>query len=155
MTRIAWMRTLRPLVAGATTALLLAGTAAAQQVRWEDPAPLGAGQRGSLDLVFDDTQPAGRVELPALDGLTVLGAPSRQSSTSIVNGARSAQPHPVLSGARRARRLDHHSVLRGRDRRRHADRRALTVEVGAATVPGGARGGDDPLSDVVAARLTP
>jgi hypothetical protein len=68
--------------------LVLTGTARAQQVYWEAPGSLGAGQRASLDLVFADTEPAGAVDVPSVDDLTLLGPPAQQSSISIINGAR-------------------------------------------------------------------
>jgi hypothetical protein len=73
-----------------STALILAfGLAAdpcyAQTVHWKDPGPLGLGQPGSLELVFEDTSPEGEVELPAVAGLEVLGAPSTSTQFTVQN----------------------------------------------------------------------
>src|SRR5215470_14478962 len=145
----------RALLAGAIGWLTLSATAHAQQVYWDDPGTLGAGQRTTLDLVFAGTEPAGAVTLPHVDGLTVLGPPSQESSVSIVNGARSGSMtlgFPVR--AEREGRL----AIPAFDLPTTAGRSsvaALTLEVGAATVPGGARGAATRVDDVVEARLTP
>jgi len=72
--------------------------AQAQRVYWDDPGPLGAGQRGAIDLVFADTQPAGRVVPPHVDDLTIAG----QSGIQHFNRQRPAQRqrHPELSDPR-------------------------------------------------------
>ncbi|MGH3055433.1 MAG: hypothetical protein ACRDL7_10700, partial [Gaiellaceae bacterium] len=63
----------RTLLASMLGTLCAMGIAVAQEVSWTDPGPLGAGQHATLDLVFNETQPAGAVHLPAIDGMSVLG----------------------------------------------------------------------------------
>ena len=82
------MTTKRMLIAGVLT-LCATATAFAQDVSWTNPGPLGAGQRATLDLVFEGTRPSGAVRLPAIDGVSVVGSPSESSRISIVNGRRS------------------------------------------------------------------
>jgi hypothetical protein len=70
--------------------LVLLATPAFADVYWQRPDALGAGQRGALELVFEDSEPTAPVTLPAVDGLRLLGAPSQANTISIVNGRRSA-----------------------------------------------------------------
>jgi BatD DUF11 like domain len=138
------------------TALMLAGTARAQDVSWENPGRLGAGQPAALTLVFVDTEPAGRIAPPQVDGLTVLGPPSQQSSISIVNGARSASltlSFPVRAEREGTITIPSFEVDTSAGTLTVS---ALTLRVGAATLPGnGRRRAGAQLSDVVEARLTP
>jgi hypothetical protein len=146
----------RALLAGAIGWLTLSATAAhAQQVYWDDSITLGAGQRSTLDLVFEGTEPAGPVTLPHIDGLTVLGPPSQESSVSIVNGTRSGSMtlgFPVRAEREGTLAIPAFDVSTTAGRRSVA---ALKLEVGAATLPGGARGAATKVDDVVEARLTP
>ena len=114
----------RTMLAGVLGALVLTGTAHAQRVYWEHPGPLGAGQRAALDLVFADTEPAGPVSLPAVDGLTA--ARTAEPAVDHIDHQRQAQHQPdaELSRARRARRHDHAPAPRRGDGRRSAPRRA-------------------------------
>src|SRR5574340_601428 len=79
----------RTLLASVLGTLCATAAAFAQDVSWTNPGPLGAGQRATLDLVFDGTQPQGTVHLPAIDGLSVVGTPSESSRVAIINGQRS------------------------------------------------------------------
>ena len=149
------LRRLSPLLAGVIGALLLTGAAHAQQVHWDAPGALGAGQRAGLDLVFDGTEPAGRVALPQVDGLTSLGPPSRQSSLSIINGKRSNSltlSFPVRADREGALTIPPFEIETAAGTQRVEP---LTLEVGAATLPGGSRAAAAKMSDVVSARLTP
>jgi len=148
-------QTLRTLLAGAIGVLALSAVAHAQQVYWDDPGTLGAGQRASLDLVFAGTEPSGRVTLPHIDGITVLGPPSQQSSLSIVNGARSGSMtlgFPIRAEREGTLTIPAFEVETTAGRRSVP---ALKLEVGAATLPGAARGAATKVADVVDARLTP
>ncbi len=70
----------------AAVLLLLASNAFAANVRWDNPGRLVARQRTALDLVFEGAKPNGRVTVPHVDGLTILGNPGQGSNVSIVNG---------------------------------------------------------------------
>jgi len=85
-TRRSSLRALATVIAAVAGTLWLATAALAAQVHWEKPGKLAVGQRAGLDLVFEGTAPSRRVDLPDIDGLTVLGAPSQGSNVSIVNG---------------------------------------------------------------------
>ena len=148
-------RTLRTLLAGALGALAIGGAARAQQVYWDDPGSLGAGQRTTLDLIFADTEPAGRVTPPRVDGFTVVGPPSQTSSVQIINGKRSASV--TLSFPVRAEREGSLTIPSFEVETTAGTERvdALRIEVGAATLPGSTRGAAAKVSDVVDARLTP
>jgi tetratricopeptide (TPR) repeat protein len=64
---------------------LLPLAALAQSVRWDPPGgQLGFNQVSQLSLVFEECEPDGEVEPPAVDGLQ-FGRPSQSSQTSIVN----------------------------------------------------------------------
>ena len=138
----------------AILALLLATPTFAAQVYWQDADTLGAGQIGSLELVFADTEPAAPVTLPHVDGLRVLGAPSQSSDISIMNGRRSASL--TLSYPVRAERTGTLHVpafdVETTDGTEHVA--ALDVEVGRATVRD-ASGNARAVEDAVEARLTP
>ncbi len=150
MTRTRALHTL----AAAAGVLALAATAQAQRVYWERPERLGVGERAALDLVFADTQPAGRIVPPRVDDVAVVGPPSEESNISIVNGRRSATT--TLSYPVRASREGTFTVpsfeVDTTDGPQTVE--ALTFEVGAAAAPRGARSGSaaDQLVDV---RLTP
>ena len=136
---------------------ILAATAGAlaQEVSWANPGPLGAGERATLDLVFDDTQPKGAVRLPAIDGLTVVGTPSESSRISIVNGQRSTSvtlSYPVR--AEREGRIEIPTFDVGTIDGQHTVP-AMTVEVGTAMVASKGHRGSTPLSDAVTARMLP
>lgn len=149
MTRVQLLRTMLTALA----ALALAGAAQAQQVYWDSPRPLGAGQRTALDLVFADSEPVGRITPPTVDGLTVLGPPSQQSSVSIINGQRSSSmtlSFPVRAEREGALRLPAFEVQTSAG---PATVDTLALDVGPATLPG--RGAGTKLSDAVQARLTP
>jgi hypothetical protein len=126
----------------------------AAQVYWQQPESLGAGQRGALDLVFEDTQPTGPVALPAVDGLRVLGAPAQTSNLSIVNGRRSASltlSFPVRADQTGALHIPAFDVETSDGVLPVA---ALEVEIDRAAL----RDADGALSavdDAVTARLTP
>ena len=65
--------------------LIAATTLRAQSVRWDPPSgQLGYNQVSELSLVFDECEPDGAPQLPAIDGLQV-GRPSQRSETSMVN----------------------------------------------------------------------
>ena len=64
-------------------AIVIAASTVGADVRWNLSGPVGAGQRATLELVFEGSKPRGEVELPVVDGLTVLGAPSKSSSTQM------------------------------------------------------------------------
>lgn len=65
--------------------LVLSGRCLAQSVRWDPPGgQLGFNQVSQLSLVFEDCEPDGEPQLPAVDGLQ-FGRPSQSSQTSIVN----------------------------------------------------------------------
>ena len=136
---------------------ILAATAGAfaQEVSWTNPGPLGAGQRATLDLVFDDTQPKGAVRLPEINGLSVVGTPSESSRISIVNGQRSASV--TLSYPVRAEREGRVEIpafdVNTADGQYTVP--SITVEVGPATVVSKGRRGSTPLSDAVTARMLP
>lgn len=72
------------LALGLTIALTV-GSAGAQEVGWSLSERLAQGQRGTLDLVFTDCAPVGRVELPKVEGLNILGSPSESRSFSFQN----------------------------------------------------------------------
>src|SRR5262245_23779263 len=156
MTRSRLVHTVRGTLAGAVAALMLAGLAQAQQVFWDAPESLGAGQRSGLDLVFSETVPAGRVVPPRVDGLTVLGPPSEQSSTTIVNGRRRSSltlTFPVRAEREGTITIPAFQVETSAGQETVAPK---TLEVAAATLPGsGGRAGAAKVSDVVEARLTP
>jgi BatD DUF11 like domain len=151
----AYEKTRRMVLASVLGILCATGAAFAQQVSWANPGPLGAGQRATLDLVFDNTQPKGAVHLPAIDGLSVVGTPSESTRMSIVNGQRSDSV--TLSYPVRADREGHivlpafevnttdgpYSVA------------AISVDVGAAMLPGRGRQGGTLVSDAVSARMLP
>lgn len=150
------MRRISIAAAAFAAVLMLAGIAAAQDVTWEEPGPLGAGQPAALSLVFTDTEPLGRVTPPSIDGLTVLGAPSQQSSVSIVNGARSDSlmlTFPVRAQREGSFTIPSFTVETAAGRLAVP---ALTLRVGAAMLPSQRRGSAAaPLDEVVEARLTP
>lgn len=155
MTRNQLVRMRRTLLAGVIGAMVLRDTAHAQQVYWDTPTQLAAGQRGALDLVFDDTRPAGHVAPPHADGLTVVGPPSQQSSTSITNGRRSDSltlRFPVRAEREGTVTIPAFDVETAAGTSTVAP---LVVEVGAAMLPGGGRSAAATVSDVVGARLTP
>ena len=143
------------LCAGVLGVLAAAAGAFAQEVSWTTPGPLGAGQRATLDLVFDDTQPKGAVRLPAIDGLSVVGTPSEASRISIVNGQRSASvtlSYPVR--AEREGRIEIPTFdVNTTDGQYTVP--ALTVDVGAAMVASKGHHGSTSLSDAVTARMLP
>ena len=60
-------------------------SASAQNVHWNVAAPLAAGQRASLDLVFEDCAPIGDIKIPKVAGLEVLGRPGESRQFSVVN----------------------------------------------------------------------
>jgi len=65
--------------------LVLPGRFLAQSIRWDPPGgQLGFNQVSQLSLVFEDCEPDGDTEPPAVDGLQ-FGRPSQSSQTSIVN----------------------------------------------------------------------
>ena len=68
---------------GILATLTMVSGAFAQDVRWNLSGPVGAGQRATLELVFEGARPDEDVELPRVEGLTVLGAPSTSSSTQM------------------------------------------------------------------------
>jgi len=73
-------------VAALAALVLCAAPAAAQSVRWQPPAALAKGERGALELVFEGAEPAGAIALPRIDGLTLLGSPSLQTTMTSING---------------------------------------------------------------------
>ncbi len=132
--------------------LLCAGSAAAQSVYWQ-PTELGAGQRGVLDLVFEDSEPVGPVELPEIAGLRVLGPPSQSTSLSVINGMRTSSvtlSFPVRADQVGTLRIPAFEVETGDGMAAVA---ALELNVGPATVrdQGGA---STRLEDAVHAQLT-
>lgn len=144
-------------VSAALAALVLltaAGPARAAEVYWDAPAALGAGQPGTLDLVFADTEPTAPVALPPVDGLRVLGPPAQSSNLSIVNGQRSASltlSYPVRAEHPGALHVPAFDVDTADGRQRVA---ALDVAVGRAEVRD-ASGAAVAVEDAVQARLTP
>ncbi|MBX3024732.1 protein BatD [bacterium] len=132
----------------------LATPAFAARVHWLEPDAIGAGQTASLDLVFEDTAPAGPIALPHVDGLRVVGAPAQASDISIVNGHRSASltlSYPVRAERTGTLHVPAFDVETSDGTQRVA---ALDLEVGRAMVrdrSGAARA----LEDAVQARLTP
>lgn len=79
--------------------LALAGSAAAQSVRWEPSAGvLGVNQVNELSLVFEGCEPDGDLRLPAVDGLA-FGSPSTSSQTSMswINGRMSSSKTVTLT----------------------------------------------------------
>jgi hypothetical protein len=78
--------TLMPLLA----CVLLASAAFGQDVHWNSPGVLAAGERTNLELEFDETAPAEAVRLPRIDGLQVVGPPSQATNISVVNGRRTS-----------------------------------------------------------------
>ena len=64
-------------------AIVITASTVGADVRWNLSGPVGAGQRATLELVFEGSKPRGEVELPVVDGLTVLGPPSKNSSTQM------------------------------------------------------------------------
>lgn len=152
MTRI---RVVRTLLAAAFGVLGLAGAAQAQRVYWDAPGPLGAGQRAGLDLVFADTEPAGRIVPPRVDDLTIAGPPRRASNIAVINGRRSASvtlSYPIRADHAGRFTIPSFDVETTDGPQTVA---ALTVEVGAATVTGGAHGGAETVDQIVDLRLTP
>jgi hypothetical protein len=149
------MTRIHAVLAALAAALMLAGAARAQDVSWENPGQLGVGQPAALALVFTDTEPAGRVAPPQVDGLTLLGPPQQQT-LSIVNGARSASvtlSFPVRAEREGTIAIPSFAVDTAAGARTVP---ALTVEVGPATLPrNGRQGAAAQVSDVVDARLTP
>ena len=151
---VAWSIRARTALHVAGLLLILAGPARAAQVYWSAPESLGAGQTGSLDLVFEDTEPTGAVTLPTVDGLRVLGAPAQSSDISIINGQRSASltlSYPVRAERTGAMHVPAFDVDTPDGPQRVA---ALDVAVGRAAVRD-ADGGAVAVEDVVQARLTP
>jgi hypothetical protein len=150
------VRTVRMMLASAIVTIALASAAHAQQVYWDAPDALGAGQRNPLSLVFSDTVPAGRVVPPQVDGLTVLGSPSEQSSTTIVNGRRTSRltiTFPVRAEHEGTLTIPPFQVETSAGPRTVAP---VTLQVGAATLPGSGRHGSGAkVADIVEARLTP
>jgi hypothetical protein len=64
-------------------ALLASTTVHAQTVHWEPSAgTLALNQTSELNLVFEQCEPADSFKLPTVPGLTVLGQPSRASTSS-------------------------------------------------------------------------
>jgi hypothetical protein len=150
-----WVRRVGLSVVGAIALLVLTGAAHAQQVYWDDPGPVAAGQQTSLDLVFADTDPAGRVAVPRVDGLTVLGPPSQQSSISIINGKRNLTltlSFPVRADRAGDITIPSFDVATSDGPQTVA---SLALEVGAATSPRDTRGAGAKDENVIEARLTP
>ncbi|MEO8605457.1 MAG: BatD family protein, partial [bacterium] len=148
------MNAIRTATACALGMLAWASAAAAQQVYWTPPEGLGAGQRGELELVFEDSAPRGAVTLPHVDGLSVLGQPSQSTNLSIVNGRRSSSV--TLSFPVRA---DHTGTLQIPEFTIDTDSgpasvEAVEVAVGRAALRA-ADGSASPIEDAVQARLTP
>mgnify|MGYP004306286807 CR=1 FL=1 len=55
---------------GILATLTMVSGASAQDVRWNLSGPVGAGQRATLELVFEGARPDEDVELPRVEGLT-------------------------------------------------------------------------------------
>src|SRR5215468_3175310 len=148
------MSGLRTVRAGLLGVLVLASTAAAQQVRWKDPGPLGVGQRSALDLVFENSEPRGRVTLPHIDALSVVGAPSQETSLSLVNGHR--QSRYTLSYKVQPQRKGQIAIPAFEVETDSGTQTvaAATFDVGAAQAGASARQGE-PAGDAAFARLAP
>ena len=134
--------------------LVLLAAPAFGDVYWQQPDTLGAGQRGALELVFEDSEPTAPVTLPAVDGLRLLGTPSQASSISIVNGRRSASltlSFPVRAEHTGAVEIPAFEVETSDGTQTVA---ALRVEVGRAALRD-ADGAVRAVDDAVRARLTP
>ena len=56
-----------------------------QSVAWNDPGPVAPNEPTQIELVFTDCQPTAAVNLPAVQGLQVLGQPGRAQSFSLIN----------------------------------------------------------------------
>ena len=147
---------IRTLLVAACGLLAWCGAAQAQRVYWDTPNdPLGVGQRASLDLVFADTQPIGRIVPPPVDGLS-FGPPSQASDVSIVNGRRSASV--TLSYPTRPDRKGSFTIpsfeVETPDGRQTVP--ALTVDVTSAMVPDSRSSATaEDVDQVVDVRLTP
>ncbi|MFP8875226.1 MAG: BatD family protein, partial [Myxococcota bacterium] len=77
------MRTVFAGCIGILATLGMVSGAWAEDIRWNLSGPVGVGQRAILELVFEGARPRGDVELPPVDGLTVLGVPSISRSTQM------------------------------------------------------------------------
>ncbi len=130
-------------------ALLLSGGAFAQQVRWNDPGPLGAGQPATLELVFEDCAPEGDVELPRVPGLEVTGAPNESRQFTMLNFRSSSSTtlgYPVRATQRGRLQLPPFEVDTSEGRLRVA---GLGLDIGEPRLGRGGPG----LDDVIRARL--
>ncbi|MFP6580089.1 MAG: hypothetical protein VCC02_09875 [Myxococcota bacterium] len=66
--------------------VLASGVALAQEASWQAVQPLAAGQRGVLELRFEETRPRGAVQLPVIANLDRLGEPSQSSEMHASTG---------------------------------------------------------------------
>ena len=85
-------------------------------------------------------QPSGRITPPDVDGLTVLGPPSQQSTISIINGARSANTtlnFPVRAEHEGTITIPSFEVETSAGTQTVG---ALTMQVGPATLPSSRHG---------------
>lgn len=134
----------------AVTFLIVATSLRAQSVRWDPPAgQLGYNQVSELSLVFEDCEPDGAPQLPAIDGLQI-GRPSQRSETSMVNfkiSRRFSLSYPVRPSKRATITIPPFSI--------QTDKGALRV-AGASYSVGDASVGSSGLSvdDISAATLT-
>ncbi len=124
-------------------------------VHWRAAEPLGQGQVGSLELVFEGTEPAGTVEAPEVDGLRVVGAPSQSTERRVVNGRRSerfALAWPVRPERQGTLEIPAFEVETTSGRIAVA---AASLEVGRPLLAASGRGGALARGDVISAELRP
>jgi tetratricopeptide (TPR) repeat protein len=130
----------------------LASDVHAQQVSWAASAVLGVGQVQKLELLFENCQPEGAVQLPDVDGLVVVGEPTESRSFSMVNFKTSSSvsfSYPVRATRAGELVVPAFEVETSQGRLRVAE---LRLRAAGARLPG-AGGRGEALDDVVQAEL--
>ncbi|MBA3848560.1 MAG: protein BatD [Opitutus sp.] len=143
------------LLFAALLAALVAGTTLrAQSVRWDPPSgQLGYNQVSELSLVFEECEPDGQPQLPAVAGL-VFGRPSQRSETSMVNFSvtrKFSLVYPVRPGKRASITIPGFTVQTDKGALRVAP---ATYSVGDATVGNSGLSVDDVASVTLAVPKT-
>ncbi len=131
-------------------ALLPAGKVLAQSVHWDPPGgQLGFNQVSELSLVFEECEPDGTPQIPAVDGLS-FGRPSQSSETSMINfkiSRRLTLVFPVRPSKRATLRIPEFDV--------QTDKGAMHVKAASFTVGDATVGGTGlALDDISAAKIT-